>query len=174
MCHLVAILMHLDFLDKNKRCAYDIGLNKESLFLQKKNENIITNRFTRKTKQQERISSKNKKEPENTKKMHASQFLFIVFLLFLLFFYFGFVLFALVLLLKNHIPRAVGLITLRQNGIWTPLFASRPLHLFLRRCIGLCCPPEVPAGTILTVDLSLFGCHPLYKNNLPELTFIQS
>jgi ATP-dependent Zn protease len=113
--------MHLDFLDKNKRCAYDIGLNKESIFLQKKNENIITNRFPRKTKQQERISSKKQKGTRKHKKKHASQFLIIVFLFLLLFFIFVFkfcfVLFALVLLLKNHIPRAVGLITLRQNGI---------------------------------------------------------
>ena len=64
------------------------------------------------------------KRTQKTKKMHASQFLFIVFLLFCCFkflvFKFCFVLFALVLLLKNHIPRAVGLTTLRQNGIWTP------------------------------------------------------
>lgn len=77
------------------------------------------NKTTGKNQQQ-----KTKRNQKTQKKKHASQFLIIVFLFLLLFFIFVFkfcfVLFALVLLLKNHIPRAVGLITLRQNGIWTP------------------------------------------------------
>lgn len=82
--------MHLDFLDKNKRCAYDIGLNKESIFLQKKNENIITNRFPRKTKQQERISSKKQKGTRKHKKKACFPIFDYCFLVFIVVFYFRF------------------------------------------------------------------------------------
>lgn len=127
MCHLVAILMHLYrlFGQEQTLCLWHRLEQRKCIFAKEKRK-----QNHKQIHQKNKTTGKNQQQKQKGTRKHKKNacfpicvYCFPVFLLFfILVFKFCFVLFALVLLLKNHshIPRAVGLITLRQNGIWTP------------------------------------------------------